>query len=62
MSTPIVSGGIALILERQPGASAESVYALLESTSGPLSLADPALEGMLGAGEIDLDASISCSG
>ena len=62
MSTPIVSGGIALILERQPGASAESVYALLESTSGPLSLADPALEGMLGVGEIDLDASISCSG
>jgi len=62
MSTPIVAGAIALILERQPDTAAESVYALLESTSGPLSLSDPALEGMLGAGEIDLDASISCSG
>ncbi len=62
MSTPIVAGGIALILERQPDAAAESVYALLESTSGPLNLSDPALEGMLGTGEIDLDASISCSG
>ncbi|MDQ3653725.1 MAG: S8 family serine peptidase [Chloroflexota bacterium] len=62
MSTPIVAGAIALILERQPDAAAESVYALLESTSGPLSLSDPALEGMLGAGEVDLDAAISCSG
>lgn len=63
MSTPIVAGAIALILERQPDVvAAESVYALLESTSGPLSLSDPALEGMLGAGEIDIDATISCSG
>lgn len=62
MSTAIVAGGIALILERQPGAAAESVYAVLESASGPLSLSDPALEGMLGAGEVDLDAAISCSG
>ncbi len=62
MSTPIVAAGIALILERQPDATAESVYAVLESTAGPFSLANPALDGMLGVGEIDLDASLSCSG
>lgn len=62
MSAPIVAGGIALILERQSDATPESVYALLESTSSPLNLTDPALEGLLGVGEIDLDASISCSG
>jgi subtilisin family serine protease len=62
MSTPVVAGGIALILERQPGASAESVYALLETTSSPLNLTDPALQGLLGVGEIDLDVALSCSG
>ncbi len=61
MSTPIVAGSIALILERQPDAAAESVFAVLQSTSGPFDLSDPALEGLLGTGEIDIDAMISCS-
>ncbi|MBA2468854.1 MAG: S8 family serine peptidase [Chloroflexia bacterium] len=62
MSAPIVAGSIALILERQPDVTVESIFAVLQSTSGPFELSDPALEGMLGAGEIDIDAMISCSG
>ena len=62
MSTSLVSGSVALILERQPNATPASVTNVLQDTSGPLRLNDPALEGLLGAGELDIDASLSCTG
>jgi len=62
MSTSLVTGNAALILERQPEATPEDVIELLQATSGTLNLSDPAHEGMLGTGEIDIDASISCAG
>ncbi|MGI8964057.1 MAG: S8 family peptidase [Thermomicrobiales bacterium] len=62
MSTPLVSGAVALILERQPDAPFGAITDTIMETSGPLTLSDPSLEGKLGAGEIDIDASISCNG
>jgi subtilisin family serine protease len=62
MSAPLVAGGAALVLDRQPNATPASIATVIESTSSPLHLADPALDGLLGAGELDIDASISCKG
>ncbi len=62
MSTPLVAGAAALMMERHPGATPSQVMTVLQNTSGPLSLSNPALEGLLGAGEIDIDAVISCAG
>ena len=61
MSTPLVTGAVALILERQPDATFGAITDTIMETSGPLTLSDPSLEGKLGAGEIDIDASISCN-
>jgi subtilisin family serine protease len=62
MSTPLVAGAAALMLEPHPGATPAQVMTVLQNTSEPLSLSDPTLEGLLGAGELDIDASISCNG
>lgn len=62
MATPLVAGSVALMLDRQPNADPDSIAAMLKVASGPLSLTDSRWEGLLGAGEIDIDAGIACSG
>ncbi len=60
MSAPLVSGTVALLLERQPGIAPERVLAVLETASGPLNLSDPSTTGLMGAGELDIDTSVAC--
>jgi subtilisin family serine protease len=62
MSAPLVAGSVAMMLERMPDLAPAEVEERLRSTSAPLQLTDPALEGMLGAGELDLAALVICSG
>ncbi len=62
MATPLVAGSAALMLDRQPNANPDTITAMLKVASGPLSLSDSDLEGLLGAGELDIDASIACGG
>lgn len=62
MSTAIVAGSIALVLERQPEIGPDDVETILTSTADPLQLTDPALADQLGAGVLNIDASIACGG
>ncbi len=60
MAAPLVSGTVALLLDRQPDRTPASITTILQDTSAPLDLADPALEGKLGSGQLDIDAAIAC--
>src|SRR5690606_3027562 len=40
MSTPLVAGAAALMMERHPGATPAQVMTVLQNTSGPLSLSN----------------------
>lgn len=62
MSTSIVAGSIALVLDRQPEIDPDAVELILTSTADPLQLTDPALADQLGAGALNIDASIACGG
>lgn len=53
-AAPLVSGAIALLLERYPGLSAEDIVLLLRDTAQPD--ADPSFHGLLGAGVVDASA------
>jgi len=61
MSVPLVTGAAALILERQPDLQSDQVAELLKTSSGPLSLSNPIVDGKLGAGELNIDSLLSCS-
>ena len=62
MSTPIVTGGIALVLERSPDMSVENVISRVKSSADPLDLSDPTYEGQLGAGVLNIDELLVCGG
>lgn len=62
MSTSIVAGGVALLLERQPDIEPAVIEDILTTTANPLLLSDPSLAGQLGAGAINIDESIACGG
>ncbi len=60
MSAPIVAGAIALLLASTPDLSPAQAIQALADGSAPFTLTDPTNEGMLGAGILDISASISC--
>ncbi len=62
MATSIVTGSIALVLDRQPAIGPDAVELILTSTADPLQLTDPTLADQLGAGALNVDASIACGG
>lgn len=62
MAAPIVSGSVALMLERSPETSPQVVRDRVFQSASPLSLSDPGMDGMLGGGEIDIHATLVCDG
>ncbi len=61
MAVPIVAGSIALALEQQPSMTIDEISTTLAAAAGPLQLTDPAWNGKMGAGELDIDAVQGCS-
>lgn len=60
MATPLVTGTIALLLDRFPGAVPDEIEVQLHGSVSPLNLTDPLLEGLMGSGQLDVDAAIAC--
>jgi subtilisin family serine protease len=60
MSAPIVSGSVALMLDDSPGMEPRTVRDRVFDTAAPLNLSDPTMDGMMGGGEIDIDATLVC--
>jgi len=54
-ATPMVSGAVALLLEKYPGLTTAEVRDVLQRTAAPDSN-PPSLSGLMGAGVLDLDA------
>ncbi len=61
MAVPIVAGGIALLLERQPSMTVDAILTALTAAAGPLQLSNPTWNGKMGAGELDIDTVQGCS-
>ena len=61
MAVPIVSGGIALMLEQDSSIDPVLVKNQLQATAGSLQLSNPAIDGKLGAGEVNIDNLTSCA-
>lgn len=59
MATPFVAGQAALIRARAPGANPRSIATLIGTTARPIDGANPSFDGELGAGRIDVGASLS---
>ena len=60
MATPIVSGTITLIIDRYPDATSNDAIQILLESASPLNLSDPLLEGLMGSGKLNIDASVDC--
>ena len=60
MAAPMVSGSVVLMLERFPEATPDDVSQMLFENSTALSLSDPLLEGLMGSGNLNIDAAIDC--
>jgi subtilisin family serine protease len=56
-STALVSGAFALLRERHPSFTAQELLQRLESTAVPVDSMNPAFQGGLGEGRIDVDAA-----
>lgn len=57
-ATPLVSGGVALLLERYPGLASDEVAQVLRDTAQP-DANPPELDGLMGAGVLDLAALVA---
>jgi len=62
MSAPLVSGTAALMLERSPTMTPQVVRDRVVNTAAPLNLSDPAYDGKMGGGELDVNAALVCGG
>lgn len=60
MSAPLVSGTVALMLAVQPDLAPDQVIGRIQETAAPLHLSNPSMDGLMGAGILDIDASIDC--
>lgn len=62
MSAPLVSGTAALMLERSPTMTPQVVRDRVVNSAAPLNLSDPAYDGKMGGGELDVNAALVCGG
>jgi subtilisin family serine protease len=62
MSAPLVSGTAALMLERSPDMTPQSIHDRVVNAAAPLSLSNPVYDGKMGGGELDVNAALVCGG
>lgn len=62
MSAPLVSGTAALMLERSPAMTPQVIRDRVVNTAAPLDLSNPAHDGKMGGGELDVNAALVCGG
>jgi subtilisin family serine protease len=62
MAAPFIAAAIALTIERYPDLTPEQVADLIQQASSELDPINPEYAGQLGAGRLDLIATLACGG